>query len=872
MRKLVGLFLAVFVSAHAFGQTEIKVEAPNIVAVDEQFNLTFVIEDGASPSDFTWASGSDFQLVWGPQKGSSVYTSIINGKRSKTSRFTYTYVLLPRQVGTFTIPRASATIKGKTITSSPISIKVVSDGGGASSSSGSSQSSSGTSTTAGEVSRDDLFMRLNLSSSRVVVGEPVTATLKLYQRVNIAGLEDAKFPSFDGCWSQESYTPTNVEFTRESLDDKIYNTAVLRSWTLIPQQAGDITIEPAELVCLVNVRAPSSPATSIFDSFFQDEYRTIRKRVTTGARTLHVSALPTGAPSSFGGGVGTFSIRASVSKDSLKAHDAASLIIKISGKGNISLLETPKVNFPPDFELYDVKVSDSVDKSGNLSGSKTFEFPFIPRSGGDFVLEPIEYSYYDITAGKYVTLHTEPIRIKVAKDDNPQLATGIPSGTSPSIVRKDVKSLGEDIRFIFTGNPHLSAGNAFFLGSVTFYIVLILLFMLALAVYFASMLSRNRKADVVGSRKRQATKMARKRLARAGAYLKGNLYTAFYEELHRALLGFVADKLSINFSDMSKENIEETLISGGLSKELAESFTSLLDACEYARYAPDAGHEAMNAHYESALNVVSSIDTGMKPHKNNSARGVSAILALLFLFSPFAAQASVDYPDSLWNVGVDAYTQGEWDVAASAWSGIASLSVASPELEYNLGNAMFKCGDYARAILHYERALKLDPSYSDARFNLEFTNSLIQDKIDSVPEFFLVQWLRGLCWKLNSDVWTWLFLAFLAFALGCTVCLLLSHRARRLSFLGGIVALVLALLSLAFAIWQHSDSRRSDAAIVLVPVTSVKSSPDSSSSKDLFILHEGTKVRVLDELGNWRNIELSDGRQGWMKSADMEII
>jgi len=386
------------VASAAFAQTSIKVQVPNVVAVDEQFNISFIVEGENAPSDFSWCQGDDFQLVWGPQKGTSTSITIVNGKRTRSSQHTYTYILIPRKAGTFTIPTATANVKGEQIQSARTTIEVVSGGassgnassGGQSSGSAQDGGSSSRAASTGEIARDDLFLRLSLSRTNVVVGEPITATLKLYQRVNIAGFEDAKFPTFNGFWSQEVLAPTTIDFKRESYNNSIYNTAVLRSYVLIPQQSGDITIDPAELVCLVNVRTGSSRSNSIFDSFFEDDYRTIRKRVTSESYKVHVSKLPAGAPASFGGGVGSFSIKAALSKDSLRTHDAGSLIVTISGKGNVSLLEAPKIAFPPDFEVYDAKVTDNTDSStGRTSGSKSFEYPFIPRSHGTFTLGPV---------------------------------------------------------------------------------------------------------------------------------------------------------------------------------------------------------------------------------------------------------------------------------------------------------------------------------------------------------------------------------------------------------------------------------------------------------------------------------------------------
>lgn len=857
-------------------QNVIRVEAPDVVAVNEQFNVTFIIEGEKSPSDFQWSSGDDFQLVWGPQKGSSSSIQIINGKRSSSHQTTFTYILIPKATGTFQLPVATALLSGDRISSTQASIQVVSDGASSSQSSGKNggKSSGGgqtSSTGSGEISSNDLFMRLSLSRMEVVIGEPITATLKIYQRANVVGFENAKFPTFNGFWSQETYVPNNIEFKRESQDDKIYNTAVLRTYVLIPQQSGTITIDPAELVCLVNIRTAPSTSNSLFDSFFQDEYRTIRKRVTTPAVKVKVNPLPAGQPASFGGGVGNFGISARLTTDNLKTHDAASLIITVSGRGNVALLEEPKVNFPPDFEVYDTKTTENTDKSnGGTSGSKSFEYPFIPRSHGDFTIEPVEYSYYDVNAGKYVTLRTEPLHVKVAKgkggDSTP--VTTVNSG----VERKDVKSLADDIRFIFTGKPGLSGSGSFFVGSVFFWILLALMILGATSVYLAFRKVAAMRADVAGTKNRRATKMAQKRLKQAGEYIDKNLYTAFYEELHKALIGFVSDKLNMDMSEISKDNIASALTDGGVSEEQTKAFTDLLDACEFARYSPDGGNEAMRSHYDAALKVISSIDSGLKTGGKSLRKVVTVVTLLLSLGASMNIQAK-DL-DSLWTAGVQAYTDGKFSDASAAWTSIEESGQKSAKLYYNLGNAWFKQGNYPKAILNYERALRLDPSYSDARYNLEFTSNFVQDKIEPVPEFILKSVARKVCYVMGSNAWAVIFLVLLAAALVMGLLFLLGSSVgkRRAGFYCGIVLLLLSAGALSFSIWQKSDSVKTDTAIVMSPVSSVKSSPSSGSSKDLFVIHEGTKVTILDEVGSWKNIALADGRQGWITSNELEVI
>ncbi len=868
--------LAAFVMTLTGWAQTIRVEVHNIVELGERFNVVFVVDGEHAPSDFQWSPGDDFTLVWGPQKGTSTSISIVNGKTTKTSQTSYTYILQAKKTGAFQLASATATVKGTEIHSRAAQVTVVEGRDEAAAAQGSSGGAYGSgSGSAGEARQSapqntgEIFMRLNLSKREAVVGEPITATLKIYQRANLTGFEDAKFPKFNGFWSQEVDTPQNIEFQREQVGDKMFNAAVLRRWVLIPQKSGTLTIDPSEVVCLVNVRTQRQRTGSIFDDFFENDYVTQRQRVMTPAIGVKVTALPGGAPAGFSGAVGEYSVSARISKDSLRTHDAASLIVTVTGKGNVSLVEAPKISFPPDFEAYDVKATSATDKSGT-NGSKTFEYPFIPRSPGAFTLPPVRFSYYDVKGHRYATASTDSLRLSVARSAGGATQPVQDGAGTLTVDRKGVKNLGEDIRFIKT-KTSLSEDKGFFVGKPLFWGLAVFLVLAAAAVWLSLRKLAARRADVVGTRNRKATRQALKRLKLAGDFLNKNLYTAFYEELHRALIGFIADKLTMDMADQSKENIAEALSARGVPEATVKSFTDLLDACEYARYAPDAGHEAMNAHYEQAVSVITAIDSSMK--KGISAAVAAPVIALL-LALPLGAQAAESYPDSLWTAGVEAYSAGQWAEALQDWSDVAATGLRSKELYYNLGNAYFKTGETAQAVLNYERALRLDPSDADVRYNLEFARAMTQDRIDEVPEFILKTWIRKIGYWMSSDAWAVLSLVFLALTLALVLLFLLGPTAgmRRTGFFAGIATLLLSLAAFGFARSQKADAERHDEAIVMRPVSSVTSSPSSDAAKSLFILHEGTKVKVLDEVSGYKDIELADGRRGWIASGDIEII
>ena len=862
MKKILTAFVCLCAAlSFAAAQSSIGVEVHNIVELSEQFNLVFVIEGEHAPSDFSWDAGENFTVAWGPQKGSSTSISIVNGKTSRSTQTSYTYILQARKTGSFTINPATAKVKGKEITSKPVSVKVVDNGAKPSNPSGQNESAQTSSAGSGEV-----LMRLNLSRSNVVVGEPVTVTLKLYNRASLAGFENARFPSFNGFWSQETESPQNLSFEREELDGKIWEAAVVRKWVIIPQKAGELKIDPAELVCLVNVkqrRRSSSP----FDDFFGTGYTTVRQRIYTTSPVISVSPLPAGAPASFGGGVGDFSIKASVSRDSLKVHDAASLKIVVSGKGNVALLEAPKVVLPPDFEVYDSKNSSS---GSATQGSRTFEYPFIPRSHGDFTIAPVKYSYYDIKARQYRTVQTDSIKVSVARGAAGTQSVQTASEGTLVVERKGVKDLGQDIRFIKT-DTSLGKPSGLFVNSRAYWLCALALLLVGTAFYFVARTTAKRKADVAGTRNRRAAKMALKRLSKAKEYLDGNLYSAFYEELHRALLVFVEGRLALEAANQSKDNIRSAFIGKGISDGLADSFIELLDSCEFARYSPEGGNEAMKAHFDKAAELITDIDSAMKKHGGLSS---AAPLAIILLLAGANLQAAESHADSLWKAGTEAFMQENYNSALAIWGEIQEEGLVSFELLYNMGNAYLKSGEPAKAILYYERALRVNPSQADARYNLEYARTLTHDRIEEVPEFFLETWGRNARNILPSNVWAALSMVFLAITLALVLLFLLgrSSGARRAGFFTAIAAFIITFLCWDFAQWQKADAERADLAIVMKPVSPVKSSPSGESAKDLFILHEGTKVRILDSVGGHSNIELADGRQGWIKDRDIEVI
>ena len=613
------LFLAVLVAGvTAWGQNSFKVEAPNVVEQGERFLVRFIANGDVDQFNHPSFTGAD--VIAGPSKSISSSTTIINGKRTSSYSVTYTYVLEASDNGVVNVSEASAEIEGSTYTTKPVSIEIVKNAAGQQStqtqgSTPSQQASSQQNNQGGSAfssndesavsyGKADLFLRMSLNKTKVVKGEPIIATLKIYTRSNIRAFEDIKWPVFNGFWSQETEAPQNLNFTREKVGNQIYQSAVIRRYMLMPQQTGTLTIDPSEMVCQVEVLSRPQRSRSILDDLFDmDSYSLVKKRLSTGKITVHVSDIPSGAPSSFGGGVGKLSMNVRLTKDSLNANEAASLIIVLSGSGNLNLLENPSVVLPSDFERYDAKSTNSFSMGADgYSGKKTIEYPFIPRGEGVYEIPPVQYSYFDLSQRRYLTLNSDTITVKVGKGSSSN--TG---GMYVPQTQKQVSNLGEDIRYLKTAVPSIGGGT-FFTDNWIYYLAAALL----VALFFVlRRFMDNRIAlekDVVRSRNRKANKVARQRLKLAQTFLSQNKVQDFYEELHKAILGYTADKLSIQRSDLQRDVIQETLLSKKVPKDDIDSLISLLDDCEMVRYSPEGAAGAMDAQYRKAVELISGFE------------------------------------------------------------------------------------------------------------------------------------------------------------------------------------------------------------------------------------------------------------------------
>lgn len=604
--KYFSLILAVVFYLPVFADEKVtfEVNSPMIVEVGETFRIEFTLNAKPDEDSFKAPSFEGFDVIAGPAVSQGTSIQIVNGSMSKSISHTISYVLIPQQKGEFKIGQASATVKGVQY-STRETIVEVREGAASSSSSGSSSRSRNQQSnddTSGKIEKDDLQMRLVLSRSSVYKGEPIRATLKLYSRVNIAGSEGAKMPTFNGFWSQDMEVDNNS--FRETLNGKVYEVYPVREYVLYPQQSGTLRIDPAEITIIAQVVVQTNRG---FDPFFGGghEIYNVRRQVVSPAVNVQVKEFPAGAPASFTGAVGRYSMKATLSSNSIQANSAANLNICISGNGNINFLKAPELSVPSSFELYDIKTTDAVKNTvTGGSGQKTFEYPFIARAEGEYTLGPVEFTYFNPESGKYVTLSSEEYTINVAPDKNSNNAVqGVVSG----VRKEDIKLLGSDIRFIKLGKASLKVVSLPLFLSPTYNLLVVIFILAGILIYFLLNKRINDNKDIALVKGRRANKVAIQRFKSASKYMKEQDKKRFYEEMLKALWGYLGDKFNIPVSDLTKEVIRDELSKRGAA-EAADRVIDIISSCEEAQYSPIQSVRMQDV-YASGLEIVSKIES-----------------------------------------------------------------------------------------------------------------------------------------------------------------------------------------------------------------------------------------------------------------------
>ena len=853
MKRLTTIFGLLLAAVVAMAQT-LTGSAPSHVAVGEQFRLTYTVNT-QNVSDFRAGSiPNELEVLIGPNRSMQSSYQMINGHTSSSSSITYTYIVCASKNGTYTISPAHIVVDGKTISSNSLTIKV----------SGSAQSNSGSSRqhrneeeeirdAGSQISGSDLFIKVSANKKRVHEQEPILLTYKVYTLVGLTSLR-GDMPDLKSFYTQEVDLPQQKSFSVETLNGRTYKTTTWSQYVMFPQTTGKLEIPS---ITFEGIVVQQNRNIDPFEAFFNggSGYVEVKKKIQAPGIEIQVDPLPE-RPANFSGGVGKFNVSAQLDKTETKANDPISMRIIVSGTGNLKLIKQPVVNLPKDFDKYEPKVTDKSKLTTNgIEGSMVYDLLIVPRHQGKYEIPPVEFTYFDTAENAYKTVKSESFTLDVAK--------GSGAGAVNDFSGQDLQELNKDIRYIKTGSTNQHSLNDFFFGSSAYWISLCLL-----AVVFVSLfvIFRQRaidNANVTKARGKKANKVATKRLKKASRLMADNKPGEFYDEVLRALWGYVGDKMNIPVEQLSHDNISMRLAERNVDETVISQFIGALDECEFERYAPGDPKGNMNKVYEKAMTAIEKIEGSMK--KRRTAAKTTVLLLLLFL--PLSGHAVTKAEAD------SAYIRGQYQQAIKDYEMLLKQG-ASADLYYNLGNAYYRSENITRAVLNYERALLLSPGDRDVRFNLQIARAKTIDKIVPESEMFFFTWYRSLVNLMSVDAWAWTALIALALLIVLLLVYLFSDRIwlRKVGFFGGFVLLILFALSNLFAWQQKQDLLFRKGAIVISPSVTVKSTP-AKNGTDLFILHEGTKVSITDgTMKGWMGIRIADGKEGWIESNMIEEI
>lgn len=858
MKRSSIFLICLFIACACFSQV-IRVSTPSRVEAGENFRISFKVTTQDVDDFRSGLHSTDVvEVIAGPYTSSESSFQMVNGHTSSSSSITYTYTLYAAKSGVYNIPAAHARVGGKQISSSPAKVTVVGSAQGRGNNSPKMHEDdnyqSHMRAAGSAISGRDLFIKVSANKKKVYEQEPILLTYKVYTLVDLTQLE-GKMPELTGFHTQEIPLPQQKSFHIERVNGKPYRTVTWSQYVMYPQMTGKMEIPS---ITFKGIVVQQNRSVDPFEAFFNggSGYVEVKRNIVAPSIKIDVLPLPQ-KPANFSGGVGKFNISAQLNKNELKAGDPLSLRIVVGGIGNLKLIKQPVVNFPKDWDKYDPKVTDKTKLTSNgLEGNMIYDILAVPRNQGHYTIPPIELTYYDTSLNQYKTIKTQSFEIEVAKGD----------GSRSSVVDYS-KDQPKDIKDIKKGDAELHSVDNFFFGSVGYLMSLLIPFVafVALLVIFRKRAIDN--ADLVKMKGKKANKIATKRLRQANKLMLAGKSNEFYDEVLRALWGYVGDKLNMPAEKLSRENISEKLQSHNVDDNTISKFLSAIDDCEMMRFAPGDPEGNMNKTFESAMTAIMEIENVMNKKSNKAkASGFSFVLMILMLM-PLSANAITKQNAD------DEYAKGNYQQAIKDYQEILKTGVSS-EIYYNLGNAYYRTDNITQALLAYERALQLSPGDNDIRFNLQYARSKTIDKITPETEMFFVTWYHSLVNFTSVDRWANTAIVSIVMALLLILVFLFAPQmwARKSGFYGSAAFLLLFAFANLFAFQQKHELETKQGAIVIAPTVNVKKTP-AASGTDVFVIHEGTRVDITDRgMKQWRGIKLADGREGWLKTSQIEEI
>lgn len=849
---------------------QIKVTAPHQVAVGEQFRLQYSIST-TDVRNFRMGniSGDAFEVLMGPSTSTSQSVSIINGHASQSASVTYTYILCANKNGSFTIPPAHAVVDGKDAASQAVKITVSGSaapsgyqGGAQQQHQQHQQRGAQVRPSGSKISDNDLFIRVSANKTRVHEQEPVLLTYKVYTQLELTQLE-GKMPDLNGFHTQEVQMPQQKSFHMETVNGRPYRCVTWSQYVMYPQMTGSLEIPS---ITFKGIVVQANTNVDPFEAFFNggSSYNEVRKDIVAPSVKIQVDPLPT-KPADFSGGVGTFSITAALDKQHVKAGDPVNVQIVIGGNGNLKLVKQPELQLPKDFDKYDAKVTDKTQLTANgLSGNMIYDILIVPRNEGKYEIAPLKLTYFDTASSSYKTIQTQSLSIDVEKGD----------GKSSTVADYSNKE-DNDIHPIHESNVDITESDSHFFGSTAYVICNIIVFAAFIVLLILFRQRAIEHANIAGMRGKKANSVATKRLRKAARFMADGKGSEFYDEVLRALWGYVADKFSMPVADLSRENIAEQLSIRSVDQSVIASFIEAIDECEFERYAPGDAAGNMQKTYDTAVTAITNIEDVMKHTKkekkaatvaDNYLHTILAIIATFMMNGAFAANAL--NPDSAQQIKTNAdvaYQKGNYQAAIEQYNNLVNVT-ADADILYNLGNAYFRTDRITDAIIAYERAQLLNPGDKDIRHNLQIARSKTIDKMVPTESIFFAEWYNSLKNSLSIDTWGSLALISLILSLICFLIYLFVSQpiVQRLSFYTSFILVVVFLFGNLFA-WQQSNyADNYSGAIVTASDITGKKTPGSQAA-DAFVIHEGTHVDIMDtSIKGWYHVRLFDGREGWI--------
>ena len=840
----------------------ISVSAPSHVAAGENFRVAYTINT-SDVEEFRMGGVQDgLEVIAGPYTSSQSSYQMINGHTSSSSSVTITYTLYAAKNGSFTIGASHAVVGGKRLSSHPVKIQV----------SGHAQRTNGAPNMHGQDSYDqprmrsagsaisgsDLFIKVSASKKRVHEQEPILLTYKVYTQVELTQLE-GKMPDLKGFHTQEVPLPQQKTFHTETVNGRPYKCVTWSQYVMYPQMTGSLEIPS---ITFKGIVVQQNRNVDPMEAFFNggSGYVEVKKDIKAPGITLQVDPLPQ-RPANFSGGVGKFNISASLDKKEVKAGEPITLRVVVGGIGNLKLLKQPVVNFPKDFDKYDAKVTDKTRLTANgVEGNMVYDFLAVPRNQGSYTIPSVELTYYDTSKNAYKTIKTQPFKVEVEKGDGT-------AGESENFASQD-----KDIHTIKLGKVEQHKANEMFFGSFGYWISLLmpLIAFVVLLIVFRRRAIEN--ADIVKKRSNRAGKIATKRLRLANKLMLQGKQGEFYDEVMRALWGYMSYKLNMPAEKLNRDNIRETLGRHFVDDATIEKFTTALDECEFERYAPGDAAGNMNRTFESAMTAIMDIENAINEARKNQKKhpaGYSFVWLLLAMicFGSTSAKAVTK------NNADTEYQKGNYQQAIRDYEEILKNG-ESAEIYFNLGNAYYRTDNITKAVLNYERARLLSPGDDDINFNLQFARSKTIDKITPQSEMFFVTWYKSLVNFTSVDNWAKTGILCIVMALLLVLLYLFGPQLmlRKIGFFGGLAFFVIFLLSNLFAFQQKQALDNRTGAIIISPSVNIKKTP-AKNSADQFVLHEGTRVDIIDKgMTDWRCIRVGDGREGWIETKAIEEI